>query len=88
MGIPEPVEPDEVRLKRAINTLEDVRKKLERVNEQLGYMARVRAMKREIENLGWDGVCARYHPDINVGDPAAYELFQFYKFVYENKDRL
>lgn len=88
MGIPEPTEPDEVRLKSALNSLEDIRVKLARVNEQLGYMARFNAMKREIEELGWDGICSRYHPDINIEDPAAYELFQFYRFVYDNMNRL
>lgn len=87
MGIPEPFETDELRLKRALNSLKDVHEKLTSVNEQLGYMAQVKAMKREIEKLGWDGICALYHPDINVDDPAAYELFQFYKFVYENISR-
>lgn len=84
---PEQVESDDVRLKRALSSLEEVREKLVRVNEQLGYMARFTAMKREIEELGWDGICARYHPDINMDDPAAYELFQFYKFVYDSTSR-
>lgn len=80
--------PEEERMQNALKTLEDVRKKLTHVNEQLGYMAQCKAMKREIEELGWDGVCARYHPDINVDDPAAYELFQYYKFVYDNMSRI
>lgn len=80
--------PEEERLQNALNTLEDVRKKLTRVNEQLGYLAQFKAMQIEIEELGWDGICARYHPDINVDDPAAYELFQYYKFVYDNMSRV
>jgi hypothetical protein len=88
MGNPEPIESDDIRLKRALKSLEDVREKLIRVNDQLGYMARFNAMKREIEELGWDGICSRYHPDINVDDPGAYELFQYYKFVYDNMDRV
>ena len=80
--------PEQERLQGALKTLEDVRNKLTRVNEQMGYLARFNAMKREIQELGWDGICARYHPDINVDDPAAFELFQFYKFVYDNMDRM
>jgi hypothetical protein len=88
MGNPEPIESDDVRLKRALKSLEDVREKLTRVNEQMGYMTRYNAMRREIEELGWDGICSLYHPDINMDDPAAYELFQYYKFVYENMSRV
>ena len=80
--------PETENLNKALHTLEGVREQLIRVNEQLGYMARLQAMKREIEELGWDGICMRYHPDINIDDPAAYELFQFYKFVHDNMDRI
>ena len=80
--------PENERFQNSLKTLEDVQKKLARVNEQLGYMAKCKAMKHEIEELGWEGICARYHPDINVDDPAAYELFQYYRFVYDNMSRI
>ncbi len=70
-----------------LKSLEDVRDKLTLANERLGYLERYNAAKREIREQGWSAVCAKYHPDVNVNDPAAHELFQFYKFVYETMDR-
>lgn len=70
-----------------ITRLEGIRDDLAAANERLGYLARFNSIKQEIIDLGWTGVCARYHPEINIDDPAAYEVFQMYKFVYENLDR-
>lgn len=39
------------------------------------------AMRREIETLGWGGILQKYHPDINVENPAAMALFELYRFV-------
>ncbi len=70
-----------------LTNLEDIRDKLTLANARLGYLERYNAMKREITEQGWSAVCAKYHPDINIGDSAAHELFQMYKFVYETMDR-
>lgn len=70
-----------------LKRLEDIRATLSRANESIGYLGRFSAMKEEIRNIGWSGVCAKYHPDVNIGDPAAYELFQLYRFAYDNMDR-
>jgi hypothetical protein len=70
-----------------LTNLEDIRDKLTLANARLGYLERYNAMKREITEEGWSAVCAKYHPDINIDDPAAHELFQFYKFVYETMSR-
>lgn len=67
--------------------LEEIRDKLIRVNEAMGYAARVSAMKREILEVGWDGILARYHPDINIDDPAAGPLFELYRFVYDSMEK-
>ncbi len=66
--------------------LEEIRDKLVQVNETLGYAARVSAIKREIVEVGWDGILARYHPDINIDDPAAGPLFELYRFVYNSME--
>lgn len=78
---------DRQQTENVIKRLEDIRDKLAVANERLGYMARFNAIKQEIRELGWTGVCTKYHPDINIGDPAAHEVFQLYKFVYANMDR-
>jgi hypothetical protein len=38
-------------------------------------------MRKEIESIGWGGILQKYHPDINIDDPAAFPLFELYKFV-------
>ena len=68
--------------------LEEIRDKLVQVNETLGYAARVSAMKQEILMVGWDGILARYHPDVNINDPAAGSLFDLYRFVYDSMEKL
>lgn len=70
-----------------LKRLEDIRDTLARANERTGYLKLFNAMKEEIKELGWSGICAKYHPDFNIGDPAAYELFALYKFTYDNMDR-
>jgi hypothetical protein len=70
-----------------LKRLEDIRDTLKSANERFGYLARFSAMKTEIKQIGWSGICAKYHPEVNIGDPAAYELFLLYKFVYDNMDR-
>jgi hypothetical protein len=67
-----------------IERLCDIRDQLKLVNETLGYAARVEAMRQEILQYGWDGILAKYHPDINIDDPAAYPLFELYRMVYSN----
>lgn len=78
---------DRQQTQNVIKRLEGIRDKLAAANEKLGYMARFYAMRQEILDIGWTGVCAKYHPDINISDPAAHEVFQMYKFVYDNIDR-
>jgi|AGTN01.1.fsa_nt_gi hypothetical protein len=65
-----------------IERLSEIRDKLQHVNATLGYTARVEAMKQEILRHGWDSILAKYHPDVNTDDPAAYPLFELYRFVY------
>lgn len=70
-----------------LSELEKTRDLLIGVNTQNGNLARYSAMKKEIQELGWSGICAKYHPDVNINDPAAHELFQLYKFVYSTINR-
>lgn len=70
-----------------LRRLGDIRDTLAKANENIGYLSRFNAMREEINKIGWSGICAKYHPDVNMGDPAAYELFQLYKFTYDNMER-
>lgn len=67
--------------------LEHVKQQLIAINTHNGNMARYHAMKDEIMALGWSGICEKYHPDINLDDPAAAELFALYKFIYDTMER-
>ncbi len=67
--------------------LEHIRDMLTEVNVQLGFLQRYREMRDEITELGWGGILNKYHPDINVDDPAAAELFALYRFVYDEMQR-
>jgi hypothetical protein len=70
-----------------IKSLEDIRDKLVKANTVTGALARYNGMKQEISEHGWSFICSKYHPDINIGEPAAHEIFQMYKFVYETMGR-
>jgi hypothetical protein len=70
-----------------LKRLEGIRDTLAKANESTGYLARFNAIKEEIKAIGWSGVCAKYHPDDNTDDPAAYELFALYRFAYDSMDR-
>ncbi len=74
---------DEDPLESILSDLEHIRDMLTEVNTQLGCFERYRLMREEIAAVGWGGILNRYHPDINVDDPAAAELFALYRFVYE-----
>lgn len=78
---------DNEKLGSILQSLEDIKDKLTEVNKMTGALAQYESMKQEIKSIGWSGVCAKYHPDINVGDPAAYELFAMYRFVYDTINR-
>ncbi len=67
--------------------LEHIRDMLTEVNVQLGFLQRYRDMREEITELGWGGILNKYHPDINVDDPAVAELFALYRFVYDEMQR-
>lgn len=74
-------------LEKILKDLEEIRDNLVYANTLNGSLAKYKSIKCEIEETGWDGICLKYHPDINTGDPAAYELFRFYKYVYDTMDR-
>ena len=71
-------------LKLILSKLENLRDQLIGINEQTGGATRASAMRKEILTLGWEFILNRYHPDVNTEEPAAYELFQMYKFIYED----
>ena len=73
----------EQQLASILQHLEHIRDMLTEVNTQFGYLSRYRAMREEIEEAGWGGICAKYHPDINIDEPAAIELFELYRYVYD-----
>lgn len=59
-----------------------IREKLLEINAKKGGAASFRAMREEIDSVGWDGILAKYHPDVNMDDPAAFALFELYRFVH------
>lgn len=74
-------------LGETLKSLEDIRAKLMEINRLCGYTERFCAMKREIAEDGWAKTLVRYHPDVNMDDPAAHELFALYKFVHDSMER-
>ena len=77
----------EQQLASILHDLENIRDMLTEVNTQFGYLSRYRAIREEIEEAGWGGICAKYHPDINMDDPASMELFELYRYVYDTMQR-
>lgn len=73
-------------IEKIYKSLEDIHRLLLKVNRLDGSIKRYHDMKNEIEQIGWTAICAKYHPDINIIDPAAFELFEFYKYVYSTMD--
>lgn len=61
-----------------------IRDKIVTINEQNGTIERVQKMQKEILMIGWDGIQKKYHPDANLEEKAAPELFKMYKYIYEN----
>ena len=46
-------------------------------------------IQEEIFKLGWNRILEKYHPDVNIGHPEAFKVFQLYKEIYINmKKRL
>jgi len=70
-----------------LESLARMRDKLIEINEKSGHIANYVAMRREITELGWSGILAKYHPDINVDDPAAWPLFELYRFIRDSLSR-
>lgn len=87
MDTPENAANNNEKLKMILKDLEEVREKLKEVNNLTGALARFESMKQEIKSIGWSGICAKYHPDINISDPAAHELFAMYRFIYDAMER-
>ena len=75
-----------VPLSDILKNLSRIRDKLIEINERNGNIANYITMRKEILQLGWGGILQKYHPDINVDDPAAFPLFELYKFVYSTME--
>lgn len=41
-------------------------------------------IQAEILLVGWNGIIDKYHPDFNLDDSDAVNVFVLYKHVYEN----
>jgi len=76
-----------VPLSDILKNLSRIRDKLIEINECNGSIANYVAMRKEVAQLGWGGILQKYHPDINVDDPAAFPLFELYKFVYSTMEK-
>jgi len=66
-----------------LKNISSIRDNLVRHNAKNGGTAGYFAMRREIETIGWGGILQKYHPDINVQNPAAMALFELYRFVWK-----
>ncbi|MDQ2084903.1 hypothetical protein RBH29_00435 [Herbivorax sp. ANBcel31] len=64
-------------LTKCSNELSDLSKKT-------GTSTKVDKIREEISEFGWKHILQKYHPDVNIDDPAANELFQLYKCVYDD----
>jgi hypothetical protein len=77
---------DKAKLDSAYNTLKDIHTTLVRVNTQSGALARFEAIEDEINEKGWPAVQQKYHPDFNIDDPAAIQMYEFVKFVHQSME--
>jgi DnaJ-class molecular chaperone len=41
-------------------------------------------IQEEILRIGWNGILEKYHPDMNLDNAEAENVFRLYKHVYEN----
>jgi hypothetical protein len=75
---------DDVQLpvKEILRNFGRIRDRLLEINAKSGNTASFRAMRDEIRHVGWSGILQKYHPDINIDEPAAMALFELYRFVY------
>jgi len=39
-------------------------------------------IQQEIMAIGWNGILDKYHPDANLDDENAFDLFNLYKEIY------
>jgi hypothetical protein len=76
-----------IELNEALKKAHKVYESLKIAMEVTGTNARIKKMKEEILLLGWDKVVEKYHPDVNIHDKAANELFEMYKYVNDNIER-
>ena len=77
---------DRLPAKEILKNLNTIRDSLVRINAKKGTVASFSSMRREIEEVGWNGIIRKYHPDMHVDDPAAMALFDLYRFVYSTMD--
>lgn len=57
-----------------MNNTEKKKKIIQKLNE----------LQIEILTLGWNGILEKYHPENNIENPDAENIFKLYKQVFEN----
>ena len=67
--------------------LQEALAKITKVNDILGYAERSNSIRKLIKEHGWDVICKTFHPDNNINDPAAYEMFELCKYLHEDMKR-
>lgn len=77
----------EDQLQIMLNELTRLKNELNSINKKTGAIERAIKMREEILNFGWQHVVKNYHPDVNISDPAANELFRMYKYIYDDMKR-
>ena len=52
--------------------------------EKVAIIKKLNELQDEILHIGWDGILAKYHPEVNIDHPNPADLFKLYSHVYKN----
>jgi shikimate kinase len=53
-------------------------------NTKRKIISKLNEVQEEILIIGWDGIMQKYHPDANLDDPEASNIFKLYKHIYQS----
>jgi hypothetical protein len=71
-------------LEKILEKLNILQSKLSEIKNYTETGNKIETMKSEIINIGWEGILDKYHPDVNIDDPAAMDIFLMYKSLYSH----
>ena len=67
-----------------LERLDIIKNIIKKVNDSLGFTERCENIRKSIKDNGWDFIRKECHPDNNIDDLASYQLFQLYKYIYDD----